>query len=151
MIELEPFGGNTFLMRGVPVSLAEQEPQVLVDDLLVELARCRRMEPEAARERLAMKAACTAAVKAGDVLTMAQMQALLDDLALLGDWPESVRAMQANWIGRSEGAMIEFKLDGTGQPLPCFTTRPDTLWGVTFMSLAPEHPIIPELVSGTEY
>jgi len=78
-------------------------------------------------------------------------QALLDDLALLGEWPERVRTMQANWIGRSEGAMVEFRLEGTGEPLPCFTTRPDTLWGVTFMSLAPQHPIIPKLVAGTEH
>ncbi|MBM4085904.1 MAG: leucine--tRNA ligase, partial [Planctomycetes bacterium] len=78
-------------------------------------------------------------------------QPLLDDLSLLGEWPERVRVMQANWIGRSEGARIDFKLAHTGEPLPCFTTRPDTLWGVTFMSLAPEHPIVPALVKGTEH
>ncbi|NIA21586.1 MAG: leucine--tRNA ligase, partial [Anaerolineaceae bacterium] len=78
-------------------------------------------------------------------------QRLLDDLDLLEGWPETVRTMQANWIGRSEGARIDFKISHTGQPLPCFTTRPDTLWGVTFMSLAPEHPVIPELVAGTEH
>jgi leucyl-tRNA synthetase len=77
-------------------------------------------------------------------------QRLLDDLDELGDWPEKVRTMQANWIGRSEGARVDFALaDGT--PLPCFTTRPDTLWGVTFMSLAPEHPLIARLVAGTEH
>jgi len=76
-------------------------------------------------------------------------QRLLDDLAELDKWPETVRTMQANWIGRSEGARINFALED-GTPLPCFTTRPDTLWGVTFMSLAPEHPIIPDLVRGTE-
>ncbi len=82
---------------------------------------------------------------------------LLDDLQLLDQWPETVRTMQANWIGRSEGARVDFKVapGGTaapgcaGQPLPVFTTRPDTLWGVTFMSLAPEHPMIPALVAGT--
>jgi len=76
--------------------------------------------------------------------------ALLDDLELLGGWPERVRRMQANWIGRSEGALVNFKIAHTGEELPCFTTRPDTLWGVTFMALAPEHPIIPDLVAGTE-
>jgi leucyl-tRNA synthetase len=81
----------------------------------------------------------------------AYAQRLLDDLALLDGWPETVRTMQANWIGRSEGARVDFKVTHTGQPLPCFTTRPDTLWGVTFMSLAPEHPMIPELVRGTEH
>ena len=76
--------------------------------------------------------------------------ALLDDLDLLDAWPEHVRRMQANWIGRSEGALVNFKVAHTGQDMPCFTTRPDTLWGVTFMSLAPEHPAIPGLVAGTE-
>jgi leucyl-tRNA synthetase len=75
-------------------------------------------------------------------------QRLLDDLGELGAWPETVRTMQANWIGRSEGARVDFTLED-GTPLPCFTTRPDTLWGVTFMSLAPEHPIIRRLVAGT--
>ncbi|MBN2583077.1 MAG: leucine--tRNA ligase, partial [Planctomycetes bacterium] len=78
-------------------------------------------------------------------------QRLLDDLGLLEAWPETVRTMQANWIGRSEGARVDFKVTHTGDPLPCFTTRPDTLWGVTFMSLAPEHPMIPDLVRGTEH
>jgi leucyl-tRNA synthetase len=76
-------------------------------------------------------------------------QRLLDDLSELEEWPEKVRTMQANWIGRSEGARVDFRLED-GTPLPCFTTRPDTLWGVTFMSLAPEHPLIPDLVAGTE-
>jgi len=76
-------------------------------------------------------------------------QKLLEDLSLLEKWPETVRTMQANWIGRSEGARVDFRLED-GTPLPIFTTRPDTLWGVTFMSLAPEHPLIAKLVAGTE-
>ncbi len=77
-------------------------------------------------------------------------QRLLDDLEMLEEWPERVRRMQAEWIGRSEGAMVGFTLAHDGQPLPCFTTRPDTLWGVTFMCLAPEHPVVPGLVEGTD-
>ena len=78
-------------------------------------------------------------------------QRLLEDLALLEKWPETVRTMQANWIGRSEGARVDFRLEDPGAPgLPIFTTRPDTLWGVTFMSLAPEHPLIAKLVAGTK-
>ena len=82
-------------------------------------------------------------------------QPLLDDLECLEDWPERVRLMQANWIGRSEGALVNFHLEGADPEDPnaviqCFTTRPDTLWGVTFMCLAPEHPAIPDLVAGTE-
>ncbi|MFH0964207.1 MAG: leucine--tRNA ligase [Planctomycetota bacterium] len=77
-------------------------------------------------------------------------QRLLDDLALLPKWPEKVRVMQANWIGRSVGARVDFVVAETGDPLPCFTTRPDTLFGVTFMSLAPEHPLVKRIVAGTD-
>ena len=57
------------------------------------------------------------------------------------DWPERVRTLQTNWIGRSEGAEVVFKTE-SGDPIPIFTTRPDTLWGATFMVLAPEHPLV---------
>jgi leucyl-tRNA synthetase len=57
------------------------------------------------------------------------------------DWPEKVRAMQTNWIGRSEGARVTFRME-SGQSFDIFTTRPDTLWGVTFMVLSPEHPLV---------
>ncbi|TMD89860.1 MAG: leucine--tRNA ligase [Chloroflexi bacterium] len=75
---------------------------------------------------------------------------LLDDLALLDDWPEKVRVMQANWIGRSHGVEVEFPIDGhPGESMRIYTTRPDTLFGVTFMVLAPEHPLVDKLtVSG---
>jgi len=61
------------------------------------------------------------------------------------DWPERVRAMQTNWIGRSEGADVVFKSE-EGDDIVVFTTRPDTLWGATFMVLAPEHPLVNKLV-----
>jgi leucyl-tRNA synthetase len=76
-------------------------------------------------------------------------QKLLDDLSLLDKWPEKVRNMQANWIGRSEGSRIDFKVTETGDPCPIFTTRPDTIYGVTFMALAPEHPLVAKLVKGS--
>ncbi len=76
-------------------------------------------------------------------------QKLLDDVVLLDGWPERVKTMQANWIGRSEGVRVNFTLESSGSALSCFTTRPDTLYGVTFVSLAPEHPVIKELISGT--
>ena len=77
-------------------------------------------------------------------------QRLLEDLETLDQWPDHVKRMQANWIGRSEGAVINFKMAHNDEPVPCFTTRPDTLWGVTYMALAPEYPSIPDLVKGTE-
>src|SRR6266446_913537 len=71
---------------------------------------------------------------------------LLDDLTLLDHWPEKVRVMQANWIGRSEGVEVEFPVDRhPGESLRIYTTRPDTLFGVTFMVLAPEHPLVEKL------
>lgn len=83
-------------------------------------------------------------------------QELLDDLDKLEGWPERVKAMQANWIGRSEGAEVDFTLcDAEGQPtdrsVTVFTTRPDTLFGCSFFLLAPEHPLVPELVKGRQW
>jgi len=76
-------------------------------------------------------------------------QRLLDNHEQLREgWPDNVLKMQQEWIGRSEGARIDFTIAETGEKLSCFTTRPDTLYGVTFMSLAPEHPIIEKLVKG---
>ncbi len=66
---------------------------------------------------------------------------LLDDLEEL-DWPDGIKAMQRDWIGRSEGAEIAFKIDGVDDTLQVFTTRPETLWGATYCVLAPEHPLV---------
>ncbi len=70
---------------------------------------------------------------------------LLEDLDELDDWPDRVKTMQRNWIGRSEGANIKFTVAETGEEITCFTTRPDTLYGVTFMVLAPKHPLVQKL------
>jgi leucyl-tRNA synthetase len=75
--------------------------------------------------------------------------ALLDEMSLLEQWPERVLTMQRNWIGRSEGARVVFHVEGSGEELPVFTTRPDTLFGATFFVLAPEHPLVNALVTGS--
>jgi leucyl-tRNA synthetase len=62
------------------------------------------------------------------------------------DWPERVRTLQTNWIGRSEGASVIFKTE-QGDPIEVFTTRPDTLWGATFMVLSPEHPLVEKITT----
>ncbi|HUP42201.1 MAG TPA: leucine--tRNA ligase, partial [Thermoanaerobaculia bacterium] len=75
---------------------------------------------------------------------------LLRDLDALAGWPEKVKVMQRNWIGRSEGAEIDFRLGdlgGSGETLTVFTTRPDTVHGATFMVLAPEHPLVERLIA----
>ncbi len=71
----------------------------------------------------------------------AYAQELLDGLDALPGWPDSVKTMQRNWIGRSEGLEIQFRVDGEDAPLTVYTTRPDTLMGVTFISIAGEHPL----------
>lgn len=82
---------------------------------------------------------------------------LLTDLDQLEDWPEQVKTMQKNWIGRSEGADIQFKLEGSDESLTVYTTRPDTLMGVTYVAVAAQHPLTleaaknnPELVQFIE-
>jgi len=77
-------------------------------------------------------------------------ESLLNDLETLSDWPENVITMQKNWIGKSQGTLVNFKIKETGEALPIFTTRPDTLFGVTFMVFAPEHPMVLELIKGTK-
>jgi leucyl-tRNA synthetase len=73
---------------------------------------------------------------------------LLDDLALLDKWPQKVRVMQTNWIGRSQGAEVDFPVVGLeGESVRIYTTRPDTLFGATFMVLAPEHPLLDRITT----
>ncbi|MGH3440507.1 MAG: class I tRNA ligase family protein, partial [Nitriliruptorales bacterium] len=74
---------------------------------------------------------------------------LLDDLdTLAGKWPDRIVAMQRNWIGRSEGAEVVFAVDGSGEEVTVFTTRPDTLYGATYFVFAPEHPLVREKMAG---
>ncbi len=78
-------------------------------------------------------------------------QRLLDDIDKLQGWPDKVKIMQENWIGRSDGAEVNFRIDGTEETITVFTTRPDTIYGVTFMVLAPELPLVEKLTRGTPY
>ena len=71
---------------------------------------------------------------------------LLEDLEEL-DWPESIKEMQRNWIGKSEGALIDFKVEGTNESYTVFTTRADTLFGATYSVLAPEHPLVQKITT----
>ncbi|MFO7915873.1 MAG: leucine--tRNA ligase [Candidatus Krumholzibacteriales bacterium] len=71
---------------------------------------------------------------------------LIDDLEILDNWPRRVITMQKNWIGRSEGVEIEFGIDGMDETLACFTTRIDTIYGVTFLAIAAEHPMAEKLL-----
>jgi leucyl-tRNA synthetase len=74
---------------------------------------------------------------------------LLKDLEKLPGWPDKVKIMQENWIGRSEGVEFSFTVEGSGEKIPVFTTRPDTVYGVSYIVLAPEHPLVSKLSAGT--
>lgn len=76
---------------------------------------------------------------------------LLADLKELKGWPERVKIMQENWIGRSEGAEFSFTVKETGDQIPVYTTRIDTVFGVSYVVLAPEHPLVEKLTKGTDY
>ncbi len=78
----------------------------------------------------------------------AYAQELLDDLDRMPGWPESVKTMQRNWIGRSEGLELQFAVEGGGEPLTVYTTRPDTLMGVTYVAVAAEHPLALKAAAG---
>jgi leucyl-tRNA synthetase len=80
----------------------------------------------------------------------AYAQELLDHCDKLPGWPERVLTMQRNWIGKSTGVEVDFIVEGSGEKLTIFTTRPDTLFGVTFMSIAPEHPMVETLIKGKQ-
>ena len=75
---------------------------------------------------------------------------LLDDLELNTGWNQRLKMLQSNWIGRSTGAEVHFKVEGSDEPVLVYTTRPDTLWGATFFVIAPEHPLADQLVQGTD-
>ncbi|RLG13644.1 MAG: leucine--tRNA ligase [Candidatus Nanohalarchaeota archaeon] len=76
---------------------------------------------------------------------------LLADIDKLEEWPEKVKIMQKNWIGKSKGTEIEFEVVGSGTRISTFTTRPDTVYGITYLVLAPEHPAVIELTKNTAY
>jgi leucyl-tRNA synthetase len=126
--------------KDVPVKWCPQDQTVLANEQVVD-GHCER---------------CGALVESKNLeqwlfRITAYADQLLDEMELLESWPERVLTMQRNWIGRSEGAEVVFRVDGLDIDIPVFTTRPDTLFGATFFVLAPEHPLIPELVAGTEH
>jgi leucyl-tRNA synthetase len=122
-----------------PVNWCPQDQTVLANEQVVE-GRCER---------------CGALVEQRELsqwfLKITDYADRLDDgLDTLEYWPERVKLMQRNWIGRSRGADVDFFVPSLQRSIRVFTTRPDTIFGATFMVLAPEHPDVPELISGAE-
>jgi len=81
----------------------------------------------------------------------AYAERLLEDLKLLDKWPEKVKIMQENWIGKSEGVEIDFPVEGKNFKIRCFTTRVDTIFGATFLALSWDHPLVEELAKGSSH
>jgi leucyl-tRNA synthetase len=120
-----------------PVNWCPQDQTVLANEQVVD-GRCER---------------CGALVEQRELsqwfLKITEYADRLDaGLDTLEHWPEKVKLMQRNWIGRSLGADVDFQVPLLGHPIRIFTTRPDTIYGATFMVLAPEHPDVPQLIAG---
>lgn len=134
---------NRFYERGLAyrkdsfVNWCPTDQTVLANEQVVD-GRCERCKTEVTKRKL----------NQWYFKTTEYAQQLLDDMEQLeGGWPDHVLAMQRNWIGRSEGAHVAFAVEGRDEPITVFTTRPDTLFGATFMVVAPDAPLAAELVS----
>jgi leucyl-tRNA synthetase len=139
-IFLELFGAGLAYRKEAAVKWCPKDQTVLANEQVDAEGHCER---------------CGALV---EVKQLEQWFLRITDYAerLLGDldqieWPEHVKTMQRNWIGRSEGAEVTFRCEEIGVDYPVFTTRPDTLFGATFFVMAPEHPDVPRLAEGTEH
>ena len=111
------------------VNWCETDQTVLANEQVVD-GKCWRCDNPVERK----------AISQWFIKITAYAQELLDDLDTLTEWPEQVRTMQRNWIGRSEGATVRFPFRDT--PIEVYTTRPDTLMGATYLALAPQHPLV---------
>jgi len=134
---------NRFYERGLAyrkdsfVNWCPQDQTVLANEQVVD-GKCERCKSEVTKRKLNQWY-----FKITDYA-----QELLDDMSMLEDgWPDHVLAMQRNWIGRSEGAHVDFTVEGRDEPITVFTTRPDTLYGATFMVVAPDGELAAELVT----
>ena len=116
--------------KTAPVNWCPHDLTVLANEQVID-GRCWRCDTEVERKDIPQ----------WFMKITAYAQELLDGLDQLEGWPEQVRTMQRNWLGRSEGVEISFTLEAHDAPLKVFTTRPDTLMGVTYVAVAPEHPL----------
>jgi leucyl-tRNA synthetase len=137
---LKFFENDLVYRKEAPVNWCPNDQTVLANEQVID-GRCER---------------CGAEVEARSLEQwffkyVAYADALLDEMSLLEHWPEKTLAIQRNWIGRSEGADVLFRVEELDVDIPVFTTRPDTLFGATFFVLAPEHPLVPQLAAGSEH
>jgi leucyl-tRNA synthetase len=136
---LKFFEAGLAYRKAAPVNWCPHDQTVLANEQVID-GRCERCGSEVEARNL----------EQWFFKITAYADALLDDHATI-DWPERTIAIQRNWIGRSEGAELLFRVDDLDVDLPVFTTRADTIFGATFMVLAPEHPLVERLAAGTEH
>ena len=122
--------------RETPVNWCPVDRTVLANEQVVD-GRCWRCDSPVERRNLSQ----------WNFKITAYAERLLADLERLGGWPERIRTMQRNWIGRSEGCTFGFDVDGVGARIDVYTTRVDTVFGVTFLAVAPEHPVVQRLLA----
>lgn len=123
-----------------PVNWCPSCKTVLANEQVIE-GRCERCDTEVGKKELSQ----------WYFRITDYAESLLENLETLDGWPDKVKIMQKNWIGKSEGAEVTFRIEDCDKGLDVFTTRPDTLFGVTYMVLAPEHPYLKDLVAGSPY
>jgi leucyl-tRNA synthetase len=128
---LELYEQGLAYRKAAPVKWCPNDQTVLANEQVID-GRCERCGAEVESRNL----------EQWMFKITAYADRLLDDMALLESWPERVLTMQRNWIGRSEGAEVLFRVEELDEDVPVFTTRPDTLFGATFFVLAPEHPLV---------
>ncbi len=137
---LKFFGRGLAYRKEAPVKWCPNDQTVLANEQVID-GRCERCGAEVEAKKLEQWL----------FRTTAYADELLDEMELLEYWPERVLTMQRNWIGRSEGAEILFRVEEVDLDVPVFTTRADTLFGATFFVLAPEHPLVGQIVAGTPH
>src|SRR3954449_13390226 len=137
---LKLFEAGLAYRKDAPVNWCPNDQTVLANEQVID-GRCERCGHEVEARKL----------EQWFFRITAYADELLDEMALLESWPERVLTMQRNWIGRSEGAEVIFRIEELDVDIPVFTTRPDTLFGATFFVLAPEHALVPRLVAGTTH
>src|SRR3954454_8950443 len=135
---LKLFEAGLAYRKEAPVNWCPNDQTVLANEQVID-GRCERCGHEVESRNL----------EQWFFRITAYADALLEDHSLL-DWPERTKTIQRNWIGRSEGAELLFRVEELDLDLPVFTTRADTIFGATFMVLAPEHPLAERLAAGTE-
>ena len=137
---LQLFARDLAYRKEAPVNWCPVDQTVLANEQVID-GHCERCGAEVERKSL----------EQWFFRITAYADRLLEEMELLESWPERVLTMQRNWIGRSEGAEVLFRIEELDVDLPVFTTRPDTLFGATFFVLSPEHPLVPELAAGTPH